>query len=185
MARVLLISEKYIKENSPIDDNVDMKKILPTIWQCQIQYIQNLLGTQLYDDILSKVEAGTIAGNDLKLVNDYVADCLLYYFMYEFQIPSLFSFRNVSTSKNNSDFSNPIDTKELSRIENKYKDKAEFFAKRVSDYLCANTNLYPLYLRADKADDVIPEKGYPSVSVYLGERQTPKCNKFLYTNEEV
>ena len=43
MARPILISEGFFKENSAVDENVDMKQINPTIWQCQIQHIQNVL----------------------------------------------------------------------------------------------------------------------------------------------
>ena len=183
MARVLFISEKYIKENSPVDDSVDMKIILPTVWQSQIMYIQNLLGTQLYEDLQSKIEAATIAGDDLTLVNDYVADCLLYYVVYELQVPMTFKMRNVATSTDRSDFSDPVDLRQLARVENRMKDKAEYFAKRLSDYLCANTDLFPLYLTVVDADDVIPEQGKPTVSVYLGGTDEPKCNKFLYSSE--
>ena len=179
MSRVLFISEKFIKENSQIDDNVDMKKILPTIWQSQIQYIQTLLGTQLYEDLTSKISAGTIAGNDLTLVNDYIADTLMYWCIYELQIPLLFNFRNKSTATNNSTFSNPIGTKELARIENRMKSKAEFFSSRLTSYLLANQTLFPLFLKIVDSDDLMADSLNPSVSVYLGG-DSRKCNKYLY-----
>ena len=180
MSRALFISEKYIKENTPIDENVDMKKILPTIWMCQIQYIQNLLGTQLYNELVTEIEADTISANNLILLNDYLADCLTYWCMYELQIPLLFNFRNKSTATNNSNFSQPISTKELSRIENRFKDKAEFFSVRVSNYLCANTDIYPLYMTSVSSDDVIAKDGKATTSVYLGSTEVRKCNKWLY-----
>jgi hypothetical protein len=113
MTSGLFISEKFVKNNSALDENVDMKKILPTIWQSQVQYIQSYLGTVLYDDLEAKVIAGTLAGNDLILVNKYISNALLYWTLYELQIPLLFNFRNKSTATNNSDYSNPIGTKEL------------------------------------------------------------------------
>lgn len=180
MSRVLFISEKYVKANSAIDENVDMKKILPTIWQSQIQYIQSLVGTQLYNDLVTEVAASSISADNLILIDDYIADCLLYYTLYELQIPLLFNFRNKSTATNNSDYSNPIGTKEMSRIENRMKDKAEFFAERLTRYLCANTTLYPLYLTVVNSDDVIPEDGHATVGIYLGDTGKRKCNKYLY-----
>jgi len=122
MARGLFISEKYVKENSVIDDNVDMKLIQPTIWQCQKQYIEAYLGTQLYDDINSKVVASTLAGDDLTLVNDYIADALLYWVVYELQVSLLFKMRNVGTSTERSDFSNPVDLKQLARVEGEHAE---------------------------------------------------------------
>ena len=168
MTSGLFISEKFVKNNSALDENVDMKKILPTIWQSQVQYIQSYLGTVLYDDLEAKVIAGTLAGNDLILVNKYISNALLYWTLYELQIPLLFNFRNKSTATNNSDYSNPIGTKELARIENRMKDKAEFFSERLTDYLSAKANLYPLYMKANTSADMLPELGRPTVSVYLG-----------------
>lgn len=166
--RALFISEKYIKENSSIDENVDYKKISATVWQCQIQYIQNILGTKLYDDLLAKILASSIAGNDKILIDNYIRDTLLYWVMYEVQIPLLFEFRNKNVSKKSSDNAQPISTKELARIENRFKDKAEFFSKRLSDYLCANSALYPLFSTEDSTDEVHPQKQQATVSVYLG-----------------
>ena len=142
MARQLFFDENFLKENSEIDENVDMKLLNPTIWRCQIQYMQNVLGTNLYDKILADIEASTLTGVYLTLVDDYCADALQYWVMYEVQIPLLFKFRDKAVSTKNSTNSAPISTKELSRIENRFKDKAEFFTQRISDYLCANESLY-------------------------------------------
>lgn len=168
MARQLLISETFLKENSPIDENTDMKLINPTIWRCQIQYIQNVLGTALYDAILTKIQADTLAGDYLTLVDDYCADALQYWVMYEVQIPLLVKFRDKSVSKKNSTNSTPIDTKMLSRVENRYKDKAEYFTKRISDYLCTNSALFPEYNTENELDEVRPHAGVASTSLFLG-----------------
>ncbi len=175
MARQLFISETFFKENSAVDENVDMKQINPTIYQCQIQHIQNVLGTKLYDKIISDIAASTLTGDYLTLVDDYCADALIYWVMYEVQIPLLFKFRDKNVSKKSSDNAFPISTKELSRIENRYKDKAEYFTKRISDYLCANESLYPEYNTEDEVDEVRPMDGKATVSVYLGGSSSKIC----------
>ena len=180
MVRALFISEKFLKDHTALDENIDMKKIRPTIYQCQIQYIQSLIGTQLYDDLLAKVVAGTLAGNDLILVNNYIADCLTYWCMYELQIPLLFNFRNKSTATNNSEYSQPITTKELDRIENRYKHKADYFSKRIELYLLANANLYPLYMKSNAIDEELPQSNSGGTSLYLGGGET-ECNRFLFS----
>jgi len=175
MARPILISEGFFKENSAVDENVDMKQINPTIWQCQIQHIQNVLGTKLYDKILSDISASTLTGDYLTLVDDYCSDALVYWVMYEVQIPLLFKFRDKNVSKKSSDNAFPISTKELSRIENRYKDKAEFFTKRISDYLCTNSALFPEYNTENEYDEVRPQDGKATVSVYLGGGSSKIC----------
>jgi len=165
--RALFISEKYIKENSIVDENTDYKKILPTIWQCQIQYVQNILGTKLYEDLKVKVIAGTIAGNDKVLLDDYISDCLLYWCEYELQIPLLYEFRNKNVSKQRSNNSELISTKESQRIENRFKAKAQFFSDRLSTYLCANDTLYPLFMTETETDEVKPTNNGYSTNLFL------------------
>ena len=175
MARQLFISESFLKDNSPIDENVDMNQINPTIWSCQIQYIQNILGTNLYNKILADIEASTLSGDYLTLVDDYCADALVHWVMYEVQIPLLFKFRDKNVSKKSSTTSFPISTKELSRIENRYKDKAEFFTKRISEYLCANSTLFTEYNTENEVDETRPHGGQSTVSVYLGGGYNNNC----------
>jgi len=177
MSRALFFDENFLKENSEIDENVDMKLLNPTIWRCQIQYMQNVLGTKLYDKILSDIEASTLTGVYLTLVDDYCADALQYWVMYEVQIPLLFKFRDKAVSTKNSTNSAPISTKELSRIENRFKDKAEFFTERISSYLCANESLYPEYDTENEYDETRPQEGMPTVSVYLGGPYSSKICK--------
>ncbi len=69
MARGLFISENFVKENSEIDENVDMKLINPTIWYCQKLYIEPALGTALYNDLIADVVAGSVTGDNLTLVD--------------------------------------------------------------------------------------------------------------------
>ena len=70
--------------------------------------------------------------------------------------------------KKRSDNAEPISVKESYRIENRYKDKAEFFSERISAYLCANKELFPAYCTEDEIDEVKPTQGQPSTNLYLG-----------------
>jgi hypothetical protein len=170
--RGLFISENYVKENSEIDENVDMKLILPTIWYCQKEYLEKTLGTPLFEDLLAKVIAGTLAGNDLILVNQYISDALLMWVRMEIQIPLLYKFRNKSVAKNSAEFSQPIDYQEHKYLKDYYRSKAEYFSKRLDDYLCWSTssNLYPLYTTYTQSDELRAQPTTATTSVFLGKR---------------
>jgi len=170
--RTLFISEKYIKENSVIDENTDYKKILPTVWQCQMQYIQNLLGTKLYEYLIVEIDdlidnATPLEAVDKTLIDDYISDAHLYWCEYELQIPLLYESRNKNVSKNRSDNGEPVNIKESYRIENRLKAKAEFFSKRLSDYLDANSSLYPSYCTETECDEVTPKDGKYTTNVFM------------------
>ena len=76
---VLLISEDILKDRTTLHGNVDPKLLFPEIKAAQDMYIHPILGTALYNKIISEVEAGTITGDYKTLLDDYIIDCILYY----------------------------------------------------------------------------------------------------------
>jgi len=169
MNRGLIISQRYFKEGTPVDENVDMNLINPTIWRCQEKYIKSYLGEPLYNKILADIVADTLAGDYLTLVDNYIADTLLYYVMYEVQVPLLYKMRNKSVAKANSDNALPISFSEHKYLRDFYKDDAELFGKRLTDYLCVNANLFPEYRNYSDSAQVRAIQAKSTVSVYLGE----------------
>jgi hypothetical protein len=83
MSVALFINEQYIKDNSPINGNVDDKYIKSTIVMCQKVYILPILGTALYNEIATEINAGSVSANNTSLLNDYIVDALLYYVLSE------------------------------------------------------------------------------------------------------
>ena len=64
----------------------------------------------------------------------------------------------------------------LSRVENRFRDKAEYFTKRISDYLCTNSALFTEYNTENEVDEVNPHDGQASTSLYLkGNRTSNQC----------
>lgn len=76
---ILLISDETLKERTTIHGNIDPKLLYPEIKAAQDMYIHPILGTALFNKIVSDVDAGTITGNYKTLLDDYIIDCLLYY----------------------------------------------------------------------------------------------------------
>jgi hypothetical protein len=168
MARVLLIGSQYIKDNSPIDAAVDDRLLLDTIWTAQQEYILTILGTDLYNDIESKAAAGTLAGNDLVLVNTYIAPCLVKWIMFEMTLIQSYKYRNKGVVQQNSENSSPTSYDDLSHLFDMWRDKAEMFGERTINYLKANTDLFPLYLTNTDLDDIQPKNNNFTSGLYLG-----------------
>ena len=166
MARVLFITEQFVKDNSPINGNVDDKYITTTIDLCQRKYILPILGTALFDEVSNAINNDTLDSNaDLKtLVTDYVQDTLLYYVLSEGIALFTYKIENKSVVKKNSENSSPIDSQEVSMLRDMFKDNAEFFAERTTRYLMeeATPSKYANYLDAGSRVDTI----HPSNSNY-------------------
>jgi hypothetical protein len=168
MARTLLIGAQYIKDNSPIDENVDERLMLDTIWTAQREHIKPLLGTDLYDDILAKAAAATLASNDLTLVNEYIAPCLTKWVMFEMTLIQSYKYRNKGVVQQNSENSQPTSYENLSHLFDMWRDKAEMFGQDLIRYVKANTDLFPLYLTNNDADDIHPINNNYTSGLYLG-----------------
>ncbi len=181
MARTLLIDMSYVKDNSILDDNVDERLIIDSLWTAQREYIKPLLGTDLFDDILSKASLGTLAGNDLILVDNYIAPCLLKYLVFEMTPILAYKYRNKGVVRQGSDNSSPASFEDLNHLLNRWKDKAEMFAEDIILYLKENSNLFPLYLSNSGLDAIYPRENSYTGGLYLGNSiagfsKKKKCN---------
>lgn len=157
MSVALFINEQYIKDNSPINGNVDDKYIKSTIVMCQKVYILPILGTALYNEIASEINAGNVSADNTTLLNDYIVDALLYYVLAEGIALFTYKIENKSVVKKNSENSSPIDSEEVAMLRDMYKDKAEFFAQRATRYLCeySTPTKYAAYLNPGNGIDTI------------------------------
>lgn len=183
MARALIVDINFIKENTEIDENVDVKLINPTIWYVQKQYIEKVLGTTLYNELCDAIidDHTLVTYPDLlNLTNNYIADAMLFWVMHEAQVPLLYKFRNKSVGKNTDPNTQPVDFEQHKYLKDEYKKKAQYFTERLKDYLCANTDLYPNYLISTENDDIIPTSIPPQVSVYLGGKKLPRLINGTY-----
>lgn len=172
MARAIFFDQTYFYENTEIDENVNWKLIRSTIWNAQEFYIQDILGGTLYQAIRDEIVTnnGTLTtGKYVTLVDTYIAPVLLNYVMSDLQVPLLYKFRDKSTSTNRSEFSNPITHSEMVKLQDFYRIKAEKFADRLYDYLCANTSTYTEWTTYATSDLVRAQTPRPTTGLWMGK----------------
>lgn len=157
MATALFITEQFLKDNTPIDGNVDDKYLSITIADAQKIHIRKILGTALYNEISSQIIAGTVTSLNQTLLNDYIQDALKYWVLVEGMDVFHYKITNKAVMTKKSDDSIPVDTIDVVRLKDTYKDKAEYFSQQATNYLLANTSSYPLFLNAGNTlDTIIP-----------------------------
>lgn len=186
MARALFLTEQFIKDNSPINGNVDDKYITSIIDMCQKVYIIPILGTALFNEIAGQINTNTVSADNQTLLDDYIQDALLYYVLAEGIAIWVYKIENKSIVKKNSENSSTIDSEEVAMLRDMYKDKAEFFSQRVSNYLMeyASVNKYPLYLDAGTGIDVVqPQKNNYTCGWVLNDSKI-RIDVPTYTSEK-
>ena len=149
MADVLFIQEDYFKKLAGVDGNVDWKKLESTIIMVQDIYIQQILGTPLYNDLKTKIAANPSLSshtNEKALINDYIAKALAWYVKMEASPDFKFAYQNKGIQVKSSDNSQAADTNDLKFLMDKWRIHAERYAQLLTDYLVLNTTTFPKYL---------------------------------------
>lgn len=151
------ISQEFIKENFPINQNIEPSIIGPIIPMASDLYILPILGTALYNRLISSVQTTSLSGDYLTLMTTYVQPALLNYVMYE-ALPFLnYRITNINVGKHKTDTSDPVNEDELLNLRKQIYYNANYFAERCTRFLRANPDLYPeYYAPGTKWDTIIP-----------------------------
>ena len=147
MAFGLFISRNDIIKTTPLQGAIDADKLLPFIKTAQPKYIENLLGTVLYNKLQSDVESQTpFTGYYETLMVDYVKPTLIWYSCVEYLPFSGVQFKSEGAVKHKSEQSEAVTKSEIDYLIQKAQDNAEWYATRMQDYLIANSSNIPEFL---------------------------------------
>lgn len=170
MSYAQFIDETYLKDTMPIDDNVEQKHLRTAIRDAQEVYIRDLVGSGIYDDITSQINDTGLDAKYTELVNEYLAPALARYVLYESADVLCLQIINKGIQNRNSEFSNPADMRDVTGLALKFKQRADFYAKKATLFLCENQNTYPLYKNPGSAIDTVhPSESFLYGGIYLGD----------------
>ena len=154
---VLFISEDTIKKSTTINGNVDVELLLPYIKVAQDIHVQQVLGTDLYDKIQSEISGSSLAGAYKTLVDTYIQPVLIHYSLYEC-LPFLsYKIMNKDIVRKLSETSTGATLEDIKYLRNVVLNTAEFYTKRLVDYLRHNNSSYPEY-STNSVADMSPDK---------------------------
>lgn len=156
MATALFITRTDLVKNSILDGNVDTDKFIPFIKVAQQIQIQNYLGTDLYNKISNDIDAHTLTGNYLTLVNDYIQPMLIWYAQSEYFIYAAYQIKNGGVYKHTPENSETVSKEEVDYLVNKARNTAEYYTKRFIDYMAFNQTLFPEYT-SNSNNDIYPD----------------------------
>lgn len=177
----LIITENYLKENGLVNDNTDMKVITPIIILVQDLYIHPILGSDLYDEIQTQINASTpnttdaVSANNQTLLDRFVLPCMLWFTLCEVTPSMKYRYMNKGIMVKNSENSQPADLQEIKFLMDKWKNNAEVYAQRTTNFLRNNTDTYPLYIANTDCDDIKPNKNNFQSSIFLDD-DSDECN---------
>lgn len=168
---ILLISDTMIKERTAIHGNIDPKLIYPQIKVAQDMYVHPILGTALFNKLLTDINGSTLTGNYKTLVDNYVVDTLIYYTLANLPMTLSYQFWNKGVLRKQGVDTELPSADELISLMNQYKNWAEFYANRLRLYLKQNAAaMFTEYLNPGNGiDDINPANKSFTLPVYLGD----------------
>lgn len=158
----------YYKRNSVVNLNVDDELIHPQIIKAQNLNIERVLGTNLFDVLISEVTSGTVSARMVTLLEDYIQPALVEWVTYSSILYFNYKITNKAVVKKSSDNSEASSLNEVNFLRQSIRDDAEYYTDRLAKYLCANEVLFPEYIEGNiNDDDITPSKKSFFGGIYL------------------
>ena len=157
MSKALFVTRHDISVFTAANGNIDNDKLLPFINQAQDIHIQNYLGTDLYVKIQNDIVGGTLTGDYLNLVNDYVKPMLLRWSMVEYLPYAGVNIANGGIYTKNPENSTALSKEQVDSLIERSRTTAQFYTNRFIDYMQNNAaSLFPEYY-SNSQEDMYPD----------------------------
>lgn len=170
MAINLMMGETYLKQMGIINDNADMKVITPTIRNVQRLYVEDVLGTQLFNQILSQIGSNTVSSANQTLLDDWILPFMECYVIKECAPVFKMRYMNKGLMVKSSDNSQPVTHEEMLYMMDKFDNDAQKLAQKCTAYLADNTATYPLFLTNYRYYESQPNQNNFSSGFYTKDR---------------
>ena len=145
MAEALFITAADLKRNTIINGSVDADLFMQYIRISQTIHITHYLGTDLYNRLQAGIIAADLTTVEDTLIQDYIQDALIHLAMAEYLPFASVKVSNGGVFKHIPDNAESVESEEIDRLAQKEKDYADYYLKRLLDYLKFNQSLYPQY----------------------------------------
>jgi hypothetical protein len=137
MAIKLFITPQQIAQTTIMGGNVDVDKFNFCIDNVQVTVIEPLLGTELYDKMLS--DFPTYTGLYATLYTEYVQPIVKYQATAEYIEISSYTLGNGGLFKHAPENQEIVDKEEAQFLAQKYSAMAQMYVQRFNKWICKNT----------------------------------------------
>lgn len=159
MSKALLIGRKELVRYTPLSGNIDTDKIIQYIEIAQDIHLQQILGTDLLEKIQADIISSAPAGIYLEVAN-LAKPVLAHYSFMEFLPFAQYIIGNKGLFKHTSENATEASQSDVNAMKEKSRDTAQFYAQRLIDFLCANSDQIPEYT-SNTEEDMNPRRPRP------------------------
>jgi len=139
MAEILFISPQELSNTTILSGNVDIDKYTFCIANVQVTTIEPLLGSELYEKIITDLEADTLADLYLELFEKYIKPITKHYSVGQYIEIASYILDNGGLYKHTGENIEVVDKQEAQFLSNKYNAMAQMYVQRFEKWICKNT----------------------------------------------
>ena len=155
MAQVLFINRDDLVRFTSANGNIDTDKFIQYIFIAQEIQIQRFLGTELYQQLETKITNNNLTGHYLTLVQDYIKQPLSHWAMVEFLPFSAYSISNNGIFKRTAENSVNADKNEVDFLIE--KENLSNLSDQKNDYLQDQASAHFPEYYANSFPDIYPD----------------------------
>ena len=148
MAEILsqwtVLTEEYLKANAPISININLKQIKPYISIAEKIWLEPVIGTPLYEELLEEVNTNTLTEENSTLYL-MLAPYISFAVIYESAPFLMYHFSDVGVTRGKSDNSDSITINEANFISTRLRSTLETLKSNFKKWLDDHSDNYPLY----------------------------------------
>jgi len=139
------INTAQLKKLGLINGNVEDSDLRVIIQRAQTTEIQPLIGTSLYNRIVSGINSDDLNANERLLMDDYILPLMVLLCDRRAINVTTYQIRNKTTGKGVDENITPVTESENLRLDNQIRQDAKVPTSKLVGYLLDNCDLYPEY----------------------------------------
>jgi hypothetical protein len=160
-----LITSQEVKSNTSLGGNVDSDNIMHLIYDTQIMVIEPILGTKLYDKLITDFIANDIVDEYETMFDDYVKPVLWHSVYAAYLREGNVIAKNGGVFTNQPDNATATDLEALKYVSKNAQSKADVYISRLERFLCDQNSNIPEYTQTQDNDyDIKPRFDVNTVS---------------------
>lgn len=154
---IYFVTEAYLKSKTPITQNVAAGDVMVYIEPCAKGWMQNILGTYFFNDLVTKFNAQTLSADEETLV-DKIKPAIAWRAASDCALGLTYQLKNKGLQKQSGDNSEAVEKDEVTFVMHHYTQKAEFYESMVRKYLNIYKDLYPAFTsQLNKDSELAPQ----------------------------
>jgi len=136
------------------DINTDTKKLLPIIRAVQRTRIEPVIGTMLYNKIVTDIKASSVTGLYKEVLEDHIIPTMIAYCDYKATWHTTNQITNKTTGKNSDQNISANDRESNNNLRNELIKDAKQYEKKLKAWLCDHWEQIPELNESPDADEI-------------------------------